>query len=80
MKYNPIWLYNIAASVDILGQKQALKNIREVPFDEESKRKAVKIYKDAIIPLEKFRESFGVINVNYYFALAAIKIPVFLDI
>lgn len=58
MKHDYIWLNYLAASVDILGQKEAFKDIEDIPTDEESEKKLIEVSKESIAFIEKFRESF----------------------
>lgn len=58
MEHDYIWFNYIAASVDVLGQKEEFKDIEDIPFDEESEKKLIEVSKETIAFIEIFRDGF----------------------
>lgn len=56
------WCYYLVASVDVLGQQEALKDIEAIPTNEESKNIFIEAHGQTILFIEAFREGFR----NYF--------------
>ncbi len=52
------WCNYLVASVDVLGQKEAFKDMQAIPTDEESKKKFKKAHEETAVFIEAFREGF----------------------
>jgi hypothetical protein len=49
------WCNYLVASVDVLGQKEAFKDMQAIPTDEESKKKFRKAHEETVLFIESFR-------------------------
>jgi hypothetical protein len=56
------WCNYLVASVDVLGQKEAFKDMQAIPTDEESKKKFRKAHEKTVLFIEAFRVGFR----NYF--------------
>jgi hypothetical protein len=62
MKDGYNWCYYLVGSADVLGQKEALKDLRAIPTSKKSKTGFIRAHEESVIAIETFRKGFS----NYF--------------